>query len=158
MAVFPEHEKMPPELERDLLSRSAVTKDTGHAAHARRWGGRKSRRRVVTWELPVHLEASVWLFIHRNTSQLQHQQPSFSLGTQTGQRPRDPPQGLCLLRVDEDGQVGMRRLRPDLHLTRVSELLRCPREAGRGLRLAAARGRGWLPLGPGQIEQCSCLP
>jgi len=48
MAVFPEWEKMPLELESEFLNGSVATTDTRDAAQATRWGGTRRGRGVTS--------------------------------------------------------------------------------------------------------------
>lgn len=115
---------MPLELEREILNRSLATKDTRHATQTMRWRGKREKsvnsgatipekclhcQKQVFWlQLP---EASICtsMFIYRNTFQVQHQQPFFSLGAHTGKHQQDPFAGAVLLWVDDGGQVGRKK-------------------------------------------------
>jgi len=89
------------------------------------------------------------MFIHGNAPQVQHQQLFFSLGTHRGKRQQDPSAVPVLLAKDEDVGSGARRLRPDLHLTRVRGLLHCPQEERTGSWLSLTHDRNqWFSLLP----------
>lgn len=132
------------ELERELLNRSVATKDTGCAAQTMRWGGRRRERSVnsgaaisekclYSWKQVFVLDcSSTGMHLRFNTNN-----PSSALGHTQANANRTPLQ--CLYFSGQMRMVGsgVRRLQPDLHLTRVRELLHCPQEEGTGSCLSS---------------------
>lgn len=103
---------MPLELERELLSGSVATNDTRHAAEVMRWEGKKEQSVntgvAIREETLLQVEASICtsVSIHRNTCQVQHQQPFLSPGGDKSKRQHDASVVPVLLWMGEDDWDG----------------------------------------------------
>ena len=121
---------MPLELERELLNGSPATKDTRHAAQATRCGGRRgaatSEECLYSWKQVFVLErSSTGTHLRFNANN-----PSSALGHAQASANLSPLQCLCCSGWMTMVGSRVRRLQPDLHLTRARELLPCLRRKG----------------------------
>lgn len=155
MAAFPQCEKMPLELESELLNGqwSVATKDTGHAAQVMRWGGRRRRERSINSGAAISEKCLFsWrqAFILERSSMGKHLMFNTNNPSSAAGHRQDPLQCLHYSGQIRMVGLGIRRLRPDLHLARARDLLHHPQDERMGSRLSSIRDRGWLPLSPGQ--------